>query len=154
VAKLVLTCGLAGSGKSTYAKSLEAQGWLRLSIDVAAWELGYTSHPLPSQIRDEIVARQQAQLAAALSAGQNVVVDYAFYSRTMRDEYRALGHQHGAEVEVVCFQVARDELLTRLAQRETRSPGPDDALVTEALLDRFIAGFEWPGSDETDVKHL
>lgn len=152
--KLVLTCGLAGSGKSTYAKSLEAQGWLRFSIDTEAWKLGHTSHPLPKEIRDGIVARQRIQLGQALSSGRNVVVDYAFYTRAMRDEYRDLGRVHGADIEVACFQVPRDELVRRLTEREKRSPGPDDVLVTEALLDRFIAGFEWPTLDETDVRYI
>ncbi len=154
MAMLVLTCGLAGSGKSTYAKSLEAQGWLRLSIDTRAWELGHTQHPLPTEIRDEIVAHQQRELGDALTAGRNVVVDYAFFTRAMREEYRALGRRYRAEVEVVLFEVPRAELLRRLTERETRSPGPDDVLVSEKLLDRFIAGFEWPAPDETDVRSM
>ncbi|MCD5314320.1 AAA family ATPase [Kineosporia babensis] len=146
---MVLTCGLAGSGKSTYARSLEAQGWLRLSIDQQAWDQGFTTHPLPPEIRLEIIADQRRQLAEALDDGHDVVVDYAFFSRAMRDEYRAIAQQHGAEVEVALFDVPREELLRRLAGRG--SAGPDDIAVPAELLDRFIAGFEWPTADETDV---
>jgi signal recognition particle GTPase len=31
--RVVLMCGLAGSGKTTYATQLEVQGYVRLSID-------------------------------------------------------------------------------------------------------------------------
>ncbi|GAB6898730.1 P-loop nucleotide/nucleoside kinase family protein [Kineosporia succinea] len=146
-ARVVLTCGLAGSGKSTYARRLESEGWLRLSVDVAAWELGHTEHPLPQAVRDPIVARQREQLVEAVRAGRDVVVDYAFWSRAMRDEYRALAR--GAAVEVVYFDVPRAELLRRLA---SRTAGPDGVRVSPELLDRFRAGFEAPASDETDVR--
>lgn len=33
MSRVVLMCGPAGSGKSTYARRLEAQGMVRLSID-------------------------------------------------------------------------------------------------------------------------
>jgi predicted kinase len=31
-------CGVAGSGKTTYAQQLEAQGYVRLSIDEEVWK--------------------------------------------------------------------------------------------------------------------
>ena len=36
--RVVLMCGVAGAGKTTYAKELEAQGYARLSIDEEVWE--------------------------------------------------------------------------------------------------------------------
>ena len=34
---VVLMCGIAGAGKTTYAKRLEARGYVRLSIDEELW---------------------------------------------------------------------------------------------------------------------
>ena len=31
-------CGVAGSGKTTYAQRLEAEGYVRLSIDEEIWQ--------------------------------------------------------------------------------------------------------------------
>lgn len=116
--------------------------------------MGFTTHPLPAEIRNEIVVDQRRQLAEALQAGQDTVMDYAFFTRAMRDEYRAIARQHQADVEVVVFDVPREELLRRLAERRTRTPGPDDIEVDAELLEEFIAGFEWPTPDETDVRRI
>ena len=35
---VVLMCGIAGAGKTTYAQKLEAQGYIRLSKDEEIWE--------------------------------------------------------------------------------------------------------------------
>lgn len=145
-------CGLAGAGKSTHAKRLEAAGWLRLSIDVAAWDLGYSVHPLPRDVRDRIVSQQRDALEAALRHGTDVVVDYSFWSRKMRDEYRAIGRSHNAAIEVVFFDVPGDELRRRLRARALRDGGPDAIVVDDALLDQFASGFERPKDDETDVR--
>ncbi len=152
MARMVLMCGLAGAGKSTFARSLEALGSLRLSIDHAAWALGHTEHPLPVAVRDEIVARQREQLVAALDAGQDVVVDYSFWSRAMRDEYRGIARALGASAEVVYLEVPREELLRRLARRTERPTGPDAIHVPPELLDDYLAGFEVPAADEPDVR--
>ena len=36
-ARVVLLCGLAGSGKTTYAQGLAVAGHVRLSIDAEVW---------------------------------------------------------------------------------------------------------------------
>lgn len=124
---MVLTCGLAGAGKSTYARGLEDKGFVRLSIDTEAWRCGHTKHPLPVEVSARIAARQREELVAALSVGQAVVVDYSFHARSTRDEFRAIARACGASVEVVCVDVPPE------------------------LLDAYIDGFEWPQSDEVDI---
>ncbi|PJI52326.1 hypothetical protein CTI14_44210 [Methylobacterium radiotolerans] len=59
---MVFMCGPAGSGKSTYARGLEAQGLTRLSFDVEMWRRGITDVPLPLALRDEIEAGLRARL--------------------------------------------------------------------------------------------
>lgn len=34
---VVMMCGVAGSGKTTYAQQLEKEGYIRLSIDEELW---------------------------------------------------------------------------------------------------------------------
>ena len=151
MARMVLMCGVAGAGKSTYARCLEDDGFVRLSIDTEAWRGGHTVHPLPLEVKASIVARQQEQLIAALNAGRDVVVDYSFHARSTRDAYRAIAGACGASTEVVYFDVPRAELLRRLAARSKAGPGADTVVVPVDLLDAYIAGFEWPQSDEVDV---
>jgi predicted kinase len=147
---MVLMCGLAGAGKSTYARALEARGWARFSIDDEAWKRGFVeAAAIPAEVAVDIRARQRDAIARALDDGENVVVDYSFWSRAQRDDYRALGRSHGATVEVVYLETSETVLRHRLAAR--RGAHADDFVVDAELLDRYVAGFEAPGPDERDV---
>jgi predicted kinase len=143
-------CGLAGAGKSTYALDLEARGWLRFSIDGEAWQMGFTrAAEIPVEVAADIRGRQRVAIARALDEGHDVVVDYSFWSRAQRDEYRALGRAHGATVEVVYFETAEAVIRRRLAER--RGSHPDDFVIATDVLDQYVSGFEAPGPDEPDV---
>ena len=143
-------CGLAGSGKSTYARDLEERGWTRFSIDSEAWQMGFVdAAAVPAEVALEIRARQRDAIARALDAGEDVVVDYSFWSRAQREDYRALGRSHGATVEVVYLETPEAVVRRRLAAR--CGAHADDFVVDAELLDRYVAGFEAPGPDEHDV---
>lgn len=143
-------CGLAGAGKSTYARELEARGWVRFTIDSEAWQMGFVeAAAIPPEVAADIRARQRDAIARALDAGEDVVVDYSFWSRAQREDYRALGRSRGATVEVVYLETSEAVARRRLAER--RGADSDDFVVGAELLDRYIAGFEAPGSDERDV---
>ena len=36
--KVIMMCGICGSGKTTYAKQKEKEGYVRLSIDEEMWK--------------------------------------------------------------------------------------------------------------------
>ncbi|GAA1726177.1 ATP-binding protein [Aeromicrobium alkaliterrae] len=150
MARLVLMCGLAGAGKSTYARALESRGWRRFSIDVEMWRLGHDESTTDlDELAAGIRAAHRQEIAQALDAGQDVVVDYSFSSRSQRDDYRALGRAHGAVVEVVYLETAEHVLRRRLAHR--RGGHADDVIVEPELFERHRAGFEPPDDDEPDV---
>jgi predicted kinase len=152
MANVVLTCGLTCSGKSTYARTLEERGYAWLSVDTDSWQLGYERHPLPPDVQRDIRTKQKAMLRELLAEGRDVVLEYAFASRSHRDEYRRLAREAGAaEVGVVFFDVPLEELLRRL---EARNAGPRTAhtvIVDPAQLVEWYERFEWPQPDETDV---
>jgi hypothetical protein len=149
--RVILMCGVAGSGKSTHAKELERRGWLRLSIDVGAWQRGHREMPLPVELTDDIRAQQRQALVAAVHAGQDVVVDYSFWSRAQRDDYRQLARKAGAEVEVHYCAVTADAARDRLAARNAGPRSADTYAIGGETLTAYLAGFEEPGPDETDV---
>ena len=39
MSKVIMMCGVCGSGKTTYAKKKEQEGYIRLSIDEEIWKL-------------------------------------------------------------------------------------------------------------------
>lgn len=144
-------CGLAGAGKSTYARELETQGWVRFSIDREAWRAGFVdAASIPPEVAADIRARQRDAIVTTIRNGRDVVVDYSFWSRAQRDDYRALGRSEGATVEVVYLEAPEHVVRQRLAGR--RGAHADDFVVGSDLLDRYLEGFEPPAADETDVR--
>ncbi|MDR6120123.1 putative kinase [Aeromicrobium sp. SORGH_AS981] len=147
--RLLLLCGLAGSGKSRRVTVLEDAGWVRFSNDREAYRRGFRRAPLPDDISEEIRARQKLEIERTLLEGKDVVVDYSLWSRRQRDEYRAIGAVTGAQVQVLYLDVPEIVLRDRLARRGGRKA--DDMLVSDDLLTVFLAGFEPPACDEIDV---
>ncbi len=88
--RVIFMCGPAGSGKSTIARRYEQQGMTRLSFDQEAWSRGITTMPLPPHVHRDIEDVLRARLVELVRAGADVVVDFSFWSRTMREEYREL----------------------------------------------------------------
>lgn len=86
---VVLMCGVAGSGKTTYAQHLEAEGYVRLSIDEEIWQrfdrFGIDSDPVDyarlSQVAEEAI---RERLAILIEHGRDVVVDVSFWQRMAR----------------------------------------------------------------------
>lgn len=144
-------CGVAGSGKSTHARALERDGWLRLSIDGEAWRRGYREMPLPVELTDDIRSQQRAALVAAVREGRDVVVDYSFWSRAQRDDYRRLARDAGADVEVRYCRVTGADAHRRITERNAGPRSPDTYAVAAETLTAYLDGFEEPGPDETDV---
>lgn len=144
--RLVLMCGPAGSGKSTHAHRLVAQGYVRCSIDDLAWAVGYREHPLPDDVHEQLAAQLREQVAAMLRQGRDVVLDNAFATRAARDEYRRLGAEHGAVVEVVFVSTPRGVALARVAAR-TGAHRHDVVLAPEVAAG-YYDGFEVPTPQE------
>lgn len=90
MARVIFMCGPAGSCKSTVARQYERQGMTRLSFDQEAWSRGITAMPLPDDVHRDIEATLRARLVDLVRAGSDVVLDFSFWSRRMRDDYREL----------------------------------------------------------------
>ena len=145
---LFLLCGLPGSGKTTLAKKLEHERHaLRLSPDDWMWSL---SIDLYDEAKRAAVEALQWEVAArALTLGVDVVIEFGFWSRRERDDYRSRGEALGARVELRFLDVPRDELWARLNKRNTDLP-PAMARIDEASLALWCSQFEPPTPDELE----
>src|SRR3954468_18125688 len=110
-------CGPSGAGKSTYAQRLEREGMVRLSFDVEMWRRGISVVPLPPDIRDEIEAELRARLLELVAAGTDVVLDFSFWSRRMREDYRGLLRPTGVVPETIYLATDRETVLSRMRAR-------------------------------------
>ncbi|MDT5013569.1 MAG: hypothetical protein QOH57_5186 [Mycobacterium sp.] len=139
-------CGPAGAGKSTVARQLEAEGMTRLSVDQEAWRRGVRSMPLPPQLLDEIEHDLRARLLDLVSAGVDVVLDFSFWSRRARAEYRDLLRPLGIVPETIYLATSRAVALERMATRG-HEHGDDYALPVD-LAASYFDHFEPPTADE------
>ncbi len=139
-------CGPAGAGKSTVAREYERQGMTRLSFDQEAWARGITAMPLPDDVHRDVERVLRARLVDLVRAGADVVLDFSFWSRRVRDEYRELLRPLGVVPETVYLATDRATVLERIAARAARD-GDDFAIGTE-LAAAYFDHFEVPTSAE------
>ncbi|MBK7952047.1 MAG: AAA family ATPase [Deltaproteobacteria bacterium] len=150
-ARLVITCGLAGSGKTTVSGALvEALGAVRIRSDVERKRLAglearaRSASPIGGGLYDrEGSARTYAQLESLarslLAAAQSVVVDAAFLDRSDRDRFRALAKETGVDFAIALCEAPVEVLRGRIAARLAagRDASEADAAVLEHQLERY-----------------
>lgn len=121
--KLIITRGLPGSGKSTWAKDWVAagQGWrLRANRDDLRGMLYGRSGVLERELEEQVTQTQRAIVSAALKSGQDVVVDDTNLRLRFAREWAKFAHIEGVEFEVNddFLKVPLSTCVERDAQRE------------------------------------
>lgn len=145
---MYLLCGLTASGKTTYARRLEAQGCVRLSIDEVVHarhgrhDVDYPASDYPRHY-EEAVAELDRRLVELLEAKRSVVFDHGLWRRSNRDRYKALVEAHGGCWKLLYFKAEPSLLRARLAQRNMEG-GANALSVSDEMLEDFITRFEEP----------
>lgn len=153
-ARVVLMCGVSGSGKTFFSRELEKNGYVRLSVDELLWELyGPMSHRVPLEEQRVMIAgameELRRQMATHLEAGERVVVDATFCKRAKRRSFVEFCRNRGAEPLFVYMKAGLPLLKERMKRREGR--GPNDQIVPSERLSLFFSNFESPGADENFI---
>ncbi len=146
MSRVIFMCGPSGAGKSTHAQRLEREGMVRLSFDVEMWRRGISTVPLPAELRTEIETDLRARLLDLVAQGADVVLDFSFWSRRMRDDYRELLEPTGVVPETIYLATDRDTVLRRMRAR--RGSHSDDFVLTDDLVAEYFDHFEPPTPDE------
>lgn len=144
--RVVFMCGPAGSGKSTIARDLEAAGMERLSFDRIAWDRGHRAMPVPASEQEAISHQLRARLLELVDAGDDVVLDFSFWSRAMRDEWRQLLGSRGVVPELYYVATTRETVLKRI--RERVAADGDGFPLDEATAREYFERFEAPTDEE------
>lgn len=152
MATLHLMVGLPCSGKTTLARQLEDElAALRLTAD--EWHVrlfGQDAKEPEHDARHNLIEALLWNIASrALVLGTNVILDFGFWAREEREDYRARARQLGASSEIHFLDVSADELLQRVAMRNSQST-QGTFYIPEESMQPWIEFFQRPGLDELE----
>ncbi|MGK3951946.1 AAA family ATPase [Microbacterium sp. I2] len=94
----------------------------------------------------EVAANLKARLLRQVAAGKDVVLDFGFWFRRQRDEYRALLAPHGIVPDTVYIATSLETILSRICDRHGRRA--DDWPLTEQTATEYFQRFEAPTPEE------
>jgi predicted kinase len=139
--RLIIVCGLPGSGKTTLAKTLEERlGAIRFSAD--DW-LDALSLDLYGDRRAKIEALQWEFAQQLLARGLTVVIEWGTWGRSERDALRLGARALGAAVELRYLSAPAEVLWERIQRRAMENPP-----IKRDALSRWFEIFQAPTSEE------
>ena len=142
--------GLPCSGKTTLAQKLESEkAALRLTPD--EWQVrlfGQDAEEPEHDARHTLIEIMLWNIASrALVLGTNVILDFGFWAREEREDFRLRAKQLGASSEVHFLDVPEDELLSRLEERNLQ-PSQESFYIPVEMMKPWIEFFQRPTPDE------
>ncbi|HWW91932.1 MAG TPA: ATP-binding protein [Vicinamibacteria bacterium] len=140
--RLIIVCGLPGSGKTTRAKLLESRlRAVRLSPD--EWMTALSLDLYDEERRARIEALQWTLGQQLLALGLTVIIEWGTWGRSERDALRLGARALGAAVELHYLSAPPDVLFHRIQGRGTESPP-----IEQEALSRWFATFQAPTPEE------
>lgn len=144
--RLVLLCGLPGSGKTVVSRRLAGEiPAVRLCPDEWLARLGIDL--FDEQTRERLEAQFWDLARQLLAFGQSVILESGFWLRSDRDEKRAGARALGAAVELRFLDVPIDELCRPLDARAT-SGKASDVPAGGQHLEHYATLFQAPDDAE------
>ncbi len=140
--RLIIVCGLPGSGKTTLAKMLERRlRAVRFSPD--DWMDALSLNIWDEERRGKIEALQWKFGQELLALGLTVIIEWGTWGRSERDTLRLGARALGAAVELHYLSAPVDVLMDRIQQRGTEAP----RIERDQLL-RWVEIFQTPTPEE------
>jgi predicted kinase len=140
--RLIIVCGLPGSGKTTFAKALESRlHGIRFSADdwMDALSLDLWDH----ERRGKIEAVQWRFAQELLLLGLTVIIEWGTWGRSERDTLRLRARALGAAVELHYLSAPADVLFERIQRRGVENPP-----IERGALLRWFEMFQAPTPEE------
>lgn len=146
---VILMCGPAGAGKSTFAKKFERKGMTILSYDKESFKRGLNVHPLPKEIEKDIKTYLDRRLIELIELNRDIVLDYSFWSKEMRMEYIALLKKYNIEPQIYYIATPKEVVMERIRKRNGNHE--NDIILTEETASLYYDHFQPPTTEEGEV---
>ena len=141
-ARLIIVCGLPGTGKTTLAKWLEGrQRAVRLAPD--EWMDALSINLYDEASRGKIEALQWKFGQDLLKLGLVVIVEWGTWGRSERDALRLGARALGAAVELHYVSAPPDVLFERIQRRGRENPP-----ILQETIAQWVEMFQAPTNEE------
>jgi predicted kinase len=140
--RLIIVCGLPGSGKTTVAKVLESRlRAVRFCPD--EWMDALSLDIYDEERRAKVEALQWKLGQELLALGLTVIIEWGTWGRSERDALRLRARALGAAVELHYLSAPPDVLFERIQRRGMEKPA-----IERDALSRWAEIFQAPTSEE------
>ena len=131
--KVIMMCGICGSGKTTYAKQKEKEGYVRL----------YPNEQY-EKLSEIVEMALQKELLSLIQQGKHVVLDFSFWNKANRAYYKRLIEKAGGTPELVYMKASKGTLQKRLYKRNQSLNANSPFIITNEILEHHYNDFQEP----------
>ncbi len=140
--RLIIVCGLPGSGKTTFSKMLESRlHGIRFAPD--EWMDALSINLWDEEKRGKIEALQWKLGLELLALGLTVIIEWGTWGRSERDALRLGARALGASVELHYLAASEDVLFERIQRRGMENPP-----IERDALSGWFKNFQAPTPEE------
>lgn len=142
MSKIIVLIGNIGSGKTTYARKLAAQGYRIVSRDALRYMIGGGTYTFNEETEPIIILSARRMATLLVAEGIPIVIDEVNVSVNFRAPFLDIAEDHMCEIEAhILPKINRDEAVDNRMIDPHDTP---DEKLWEGVWDKFDSIYEQP----------